>query len=383
MHDFSIKEPVPSIVYYVSGHGFGHATRSAAIMNELHLERPEIPIHVRTWASPEIFRQMCPESSQSYCQFDLGVVQQDGITMDIPKTLANAHRIFLQADISVETELNFLQTLVPGCIISDIPPIAHRLANRLGVPSLTVTNFTWDWIYEDWSKDYPLAGHLAEKIHSDYCLSNCLLRLPYSGSFTLPTDCIDMPMLGRPAKIHRDEVRRRLGLASETRPLVLLSFGGMGLHSENAGSMEFPPEFCFVSTFPIQDNSIQILKSLGHYSIQYPDLVGAVDVVITKPGYGIVSECAVNQTRMLYTDRGPFREYNAILEELDQWNCAAFISRDRLLSGRFKEELEGLLSRDPRTVPRSEEAIAAKGAKVISSHILNFYDKGETAFECA
>ena len=34
------------------------------------------------------------------------------------------------------------------------------------------------------------------------------------------------------------------------------------------------------------------------------------DVVVTKPGYGIIAECVANDTAMLYTSRGHFVEYD-------------------------------------------------------------------------
>ena len=43
---------------------------------------------------------------------------------------------------------------------------------------------------------------------------------------------------------------------------------------------------------------------------RYEDLVAAVDVVMTKPGYGIIAECIAAGTAMLYTSRGEFREYD-------------------------------------------------------------------------
>ncbi len=42
----------------------------------------------------------------------------------------------------------------------------------------------------------------------------------------------------------------------------------------------------------------------------YQDLVAAADVVVSKPGYGIVSECVANGTALLYTSRGRFIEYD-------------------------------------------------------------------------
>ena len=35
-------------------------------------------------------------------------------------------------------------------------------------------------------------------------------------------------------------------------------------------------------------------------------LVGAADAVVSKPGYGIISECIANETAILYTSRGHF-----------------------------------------------------------------------------
>ena len=39
---------------------------------------------------------------------------------------------------------------------------------------------------------------------------------------------------------------------------------------------------------------------------RYEDLVAAVNVVATKPGYGIIAECVANETAILYTSRGRF-----------------------------------------------------------------------------
>jgi hypothetical protein len=36
-------------------------------------------------------------------------------------------------------------------------------------------------------------------------------------------------------------------------------------------------------------------------------LVAAVDVVVSKPGFGIIAECIANDTVLLYTSRGRLR----------------------------------------------------------------------------
>ena len=52
--------------------------------------------------------------------------------------------------------------------------------------------------------------------------------------------------------------------------------------------------------------------------LRYEDLVAAADVVVSKPGYGIVSECIANDTALLYTSRGRLIEYDVMVAEMPQ-----------------------------------------------------------------
>ena len=61
---------------------------------------------------------------------------------------------------------------------------------------------------------------------------------------------------------------------------------------------------------------------------RYEDLVAAVDVVATKPGYGIIAECAAHQTALLYTSRGHFIEYEVLVQEMPA-TCGRSSSRRR------------------------------------------------------
>ncbi|MBN1297512.1 hypothetical protein JXA80_12075 [bacterium] len=362
-----------SIVFYISGHGFGHATRTGSVIRFIRDHYPDIPLYVRSWASTRIFDEMCPDVPVTWRQFDVGVSQPDAVTLDIPDTLHAMRDTLDQTDRQFDAEVADLRALNPGCIVSDIPPVAHRLAAHLEIPSVTLTNFTWDWIYREWVEAHPGFASLIERMERDYRLSCCLLRLPYAGDFPAFANVHDMPMLGRRAMKSRGDTRRQLGLDTETRPLVLLSFGGMGLAPGAMESLGYPSDFCFITTSTVPEGAVLSLHSLDLAGIGYPDLVAAVDIVLTKPGYGIVSECAVNHTRILYTDRGPFREYDAIIKQLDAWNCAAYIPQSRLFGGRWKTDLEELMQRDPASVPRAVEAAEARGAAVVTEHVMGFY----------
>ena len=53
----------------------------------------------------------------------------------------------------------------------------------------------------------------------------------------------------------------------------------------------------------------------------------AADVVVTKPGYGIISEAIANDTALLYTSRGRFVEYDVLVHEMPRYLRAQFIEQ--------------------------------------------------------
>ena len=125
----------------------------------------------------------------------------------------------------------------------------------------------------------------------------------------------DLPLVARVAQQPRDVVRAALGLPPD-EPLVLVSLGGYGargidLHAA-AASLRGVADVVATSFDAVTPGpGIHRIDETAMYGqrIRYEDLVGAVDVVASKPGYGIISECAANGTALLYTDRGRFCEY--------------------------------------------------------------------------
>ena len=102
----------------------------------------------------------------------------------------------------------------------------------------------------------------------------------------------DVPLIARRPRVERAVARRRLGL--DRRPAVLLSFGGVGLPGFDVSALAPLRELLFLSAgewpqAPANLRSVAPaeLRALG---LGYEDLVGAADVVVTKPGYGIVTD---------------------------------------------------------------------------------------------
>ena len=98
---------------------------------------------------------------------------------------------------------------------------------------------------------------------------------------------------------------------------------------------------------------------------RYEDLVGAVDAVVTKPGYGIVAECIAAGTPLVYTSRGHFREYDIFVEEMPRYLRCAFIAQSDLFGGRWRSTLDAVLRQSAPPL-----SLATNGADVAAATIL-------------
>ena len=123
-------------------------------------------------------------------------------------------------------------------------------------------------------------------------------------------------------------------------------------------------DYVFVTTADERkvDGNILILPDAQRH---YEDLVRAVDVIVSKPGYGIVADVIANQTPMLYTDRGEFPEYPKLVEALNDCAIAEFIPQAELLSGNLEPYLKRLSDKTPRW-----QAVELNGAQVAAEKIL-------------
>jgi L-arabinokinase len=158
------------------------------------------------------------------------------------------------------------------------------------------------------------------------------------------------------------EARRRLGLGA--RPAVRLSFGGVGLPGLSTSALAGLGEFDFLGSEPTPDAPAHVRPlpaDLAALGLGYEDVVGAVDVVVSKPGYGIVSDAIGARTRLVYTERGDFPEYAVLVGEMGMHIPAVHVSNEDLRAGRLRAPLEDVLSRPmPPETDTSGALVAAR-----------------------
>lgn len=336
-----------SVAFYISGHGFGHASRSIELINALIDRRPGLRVIVRTQAAAWLFRRTAhPSVELSPVQTDTGVVQIDSLRLDAAETIHRAHEFMTFFDQRVNAEVQFLRAHEVSLVIADLPPLGIAAAHAAGLPAVAYGNFTWDWIYAG----YPGGETVARAIADVYAHTTLALRLPMWGGFDTMTNIRDIPFAARHSTKDPDDTRRALGIPLRER-VVLASFGGYGV--EGASKPKIPG---YHILWP-GDVDEDMMYEKG---FRYEDLVRAVDVIVTKPGYGIISECIANDTAMLYTSRGEFREYPVLVREMPKYLRCEYIEQPDLFSGKWGPALERLSTqRSPPVRPPTHGAPVA------------------------
>jgi UDP:flavonoid glycosyltransferase YjiC (YdhE family) len=354
---------------YVSGHGFGHATRTGEVLRQLREQAAQLPITVCTSAPADLFSDaVAPPLAFREIEVDVGLVQKDALTIDETASAEAVARFRSGWPALVEREARWLRDAGASLVLGDIPPLAFAAAAEAGVPSIALGNFSWDWIYRHVGRRHPLLLQAAEHAAQAYATAGLLLRLPFAGDLSAFPRIEDIPLVARRPVIPKAETRQRLSL--DGRPAVLLSFGGIGMPELDPSALGRLDEYLFLLTGRMGSGDAPNVRRLGASDLEsaglaYTDLVGAVDVVVSKPGYGIVTDCIGAGTRFVYTDRGDFPEYPILVAEMPRYLPVRYVSNDDLRTGRLGEAL------------RAVEAIAfgtqppADGARVAAARILS------------
>lgn len=343
-----------SVVFYVSGHGFGHASRSIEVINALVDLRPDLRVVVRSQVAPWLFERTArPAVRLEPTETDTGVVQIDSLHLDERETVARAHAFMTTMPARIEREAAVLRGLGATLVVADLPPLGIAAATAAGIPAVAYGNFTWDWIYAGYEGGERLAASIGE-IYRDTTLA---LRLPMWGGFATMPMVRDLPFVARRSGRDPAEVRRAFGFAADER-LVLVSFGGFGLHIE-------PARLAAVEGYRVLEPGTFDEQRLYAKGYRYEDLVRAVDAVVSKPGYGIISECLANDTALLYTSRGHFAEYGVLVAAMPRFLRCGFIGHGDLFEGRWAAHLDAVLSQ-----PAPPDSPATNGADVAAASLL-------------
>ncbi|KAF9579580.1 hypothetical protein BGW38_004106 [Lunasporangiospora selenospora] len=217
--------------YYVSGHGFGHATRVNQIITELLTTTATMPTTACTTTTATAVDTTAPTATVSTtiphfkdassglrrrqlhtiyivsdaprfifqdvialgaiyrnAKVDAGVVQPLAYSVDRHKTIEGVKSFLARREEMIQHEVSWLAEVGADCVLADAPFLPCAAAAAYGIPACLITNFTFDEVYrflregDDFDQDVIACADAALE---DYKKASLLLRLP--GSIDIPS----------------------------------------------------------------------------------------------------------------------------------------------------------------------------------------------------
>lgn len=356
-----------SIAYFITCHGFGHATRAAAVMAALEGIVARVRFELFTDCPEWIFKDsLCGDFGYHETFVDVGMVQRSPLEADLQATAAALYASTPFDAARVQGLAEHIDALGCRLIMCDISPLGLAVAGHAGKPGILVENFTWDWIYRAYRQKIPA---LDEPIaYFDHIYQQADLRFQ-TEPLCRPVDgAVIVPPVGRRPRTAPAQIRTRLGIPPGAK-MVLVSMGGV------------PDRFRFLDRLPsridpfivvpgaerIASPHPKVIALPSNSSFYHPDLLQAADLLIGKAGYSTVAEVYHNGTPFGYIARSESPE-SAVLERFIVEHLAACrVSADAYRSGDWIDLLPGLLAMPRRTPPQQN------GADVIARFVRDGY----------
>ncbi|MCO6450019.1 MAG: hypothetical protein J5I90_04450 [Caldilineales bacterium] len=357
-----------AVAFFITPHGFGHAARACAVMSAMLAQDASLHFHIFTTVPVWFFEESLePETRANFThhelECDVGLAQSTSLHEDLGETLERLMR-FLPFDPALVSDLAAeLRRLRCRLVLCDIAPLGIAVAQKAGIPSILIENFTWDWIYAGHGEQTPLQpyrDYLAMWFAvADYRIQAEPVCQPAAADLrTHP--------ISRASRRSAQSVRNELGLPFGTA-LVLISMGGV------AWDYTFLPQLkrCENMWFILpggdeparqEDNLLIWPYRSGWY---HPDIVQACDAVVAKLGYSTVAEAYQAGVPLGYVTRPHFRESPVLQAWVERNMSAQGIDGNHFGDGGWIERLPELLALPRRAT--SLDTGASQAAKFILS----------------
>lgn len=285
-------------------------------------------------------------------RIDVGFVQRDSLAFDLPATVSALRAMLPFREPLVEELAREVRAAGCRAVLCDIAPLGIAVAERAGLPSVLLENFTWPWLYE------PLLAHAPELAPLSAELERWFARATIHVQ-TAPVCREDagaalvVPPISRPPRGSREEVRRGLSLEPGV-PVVVLTMGGVPQEMPFLDRLRAVRDVTFLVTGAARtrvEGNVRLFDNGTR--IYMPDLVRAADAVVAKLGYSTLSEVWREGRPLARVTRPDFRES----ETLAAWSAGRVpgfeIEDVSFATGDWLERLPELLAA-PTATPRAE-----------------------------
>jgi L-arabinokinase len=295
------------------------------------------------------------------------MVQLDSIRVDVAASLDRIGAVYSRHSSLIEEEAVFFKENRIDAVVCDIPAIPLEAAARLGIPRIAAGNFSWDWIYSEFIALDKRWQSVVDAFRKAYAKTDLLLRLPFYGDMSVFPNIEDIPLVASPGREHRDKIADETG-CDRNKKWILLSFTSLDWNEEALARVGGIDGCEFFTVLPLawKRKNIHVLDGK---QVTFSDVVASVDAVISKPGFGILSDCMVNRKPLIYAERKNFLEYPILEVAVRKYLRHFHIPAEQLYRGDLRESLDHIGNcPEPQSYPEQG------GDLIAAARIADFLD---------
>ncbi len=329
-----------NICFYISDYGYGHASRSIAIIRKLLSEYKDVRIYIKNSGAFDYIRSSLPQDNIEVVQSknDIGVIfRKNSISVDREQTSRMLIDWIRSWDEFIKMEKQFCESHRINLILSDITPQAFIVASELGIPGIAISNFTWHYIFLNLFGNMPAVEQMKEA----YMLADLALVLPFNEDLNVFKKQKKVGLVSREITRDKYDLRRSMGVSDSE----LLVYMGVG--------MSVDPSFMN----NIKKLDIPDLKLLVQHNVNLPfknvvripdretetqNYINMCDLVVSKTGYSTASEAIRAKIPIFFIKRDGFKEDELIGDVIEKMGIGRFISERAFLGCEWRHELGNL-----------------------------------------
>ena len=326
---------------------------------------PDLRITVRgQFPAEQIKRRIFePDAIEPFAD-DFGMVMHHALSVDTQESLTAYLEAHQNWDEKIAALATHLKESEVDLVLSDIPYLTLAAAHQAGIPGVALCSLNWADILEHYlNHREPL---LIQTIRTSYQSAQYFLQPAPSMEMPLLSNTVAIGPVCTPGTNKRSTLADNIDLP-DAAYTVLVGMGGMAYpltpqnwpqYINHKSVYYLVPEEMLVDTRSefsqpdhqhvddhrnIQGTSVNTI-SVEQTGLSYSDLVASVDLIITKPGYGMFVEAAAAGVPVLYVERPGWPEAPALTDWLQSVSHCAEIDTESLQQGSFTRELTELLT---------------------------------------
>ncbi|MFM7423929.1 MAG: glycosyl transferase [Elainella sp.] len=355
--------PQPALYVAITSHGFGHATRTAAVVAEVKRLCPEIFVAIATTAPRWLLDSyLRTDFVHRHVVLDVGVVQSDSLGMDQAATLEKLRRLRDQQERLVANEADFIRQNRIGLVLADMPPLATSIARAVDLPCWISSNFGWDFIYRPWGGEFvEMADWIAEQFgHCDR-----LFRLPFHEPMSAFPAITDVGLTGGSPHFPLADLRSKFNLTAPPERTVIMTFGGLGIDQIPYHNLAKFPDWQFI-TFDRNAPDLPNLCRVHDHDYRPVDFMPLCSRVLSKPGFSTFAEACRQDVPIVSVTREGFAEAPVLLNGVQDLHPHQILSPAEF----FQSDWEFL--HQPPNPPRTAGQLDKDGNQTIARAVVEY-----------